>query len=387
MLGKQSLTLAGPSMIIPQIERDLLKLWRSIKQALPLFFIILVVLSPLLLVMETDSSSSEPTQPLGPTLSVGILNELKSDSLELNPGISGASKIWFEDMESALSSLSSGDIDYAITSDDKGSLKIHLGQEKSIGNALDDELVWLTFAGTQDPIVVEHRATESASRTSSPQIAWAGAVALIVFISIVSSFIVWEERAMGYLEELIASPASHLSIMISKLLAVLIIVGAGILLLAVVALAFTIGITWFGDGDSIAVQHAVSSSGAGGSSFSASTLAYILAVIAGISSVAAILVIIQLTIRDRLVISLVTLAFNVPLFFLPLLIPVGSFENASWAWMIPVINIYGDLSFAMLQGDPSYSFFPTLMVNASTLCVVILVGAFSVGRIKDWPAR
>ena len=373
-------------MIIAQIERDLLKIWISIKKALPLFLIVLVVISPLLFMLEKNTQPPV-AEPEDVSVSIGIEQKLESELSLWNYDFADISPVWFEHKEDILRALSDKDISYALTSSDSGALQLFVGKSTLVKDVLADGIVTFLMTGTDLPVAIESYESDAHKHSNSPKFAWAGVVALIVFISIVSSFLVWEERAMGYLEELIASPASHLSIMISKLLAVLIAVGGAITALIVVVLLFTVGMAFFGDSGSFVSQSAAEASGSSDSPLSISTVAYILSVVAGVSSVAAILVIIQLTIRDRMIISLVTLTFNVPLFFLPLLVPVQAFTDASWAWMLPVINIYGDLSYAMLQGDPSYSFLPGMLVNLTTLCAVILIGAVSVGRIKDWPSR
>jgi ABC-type Na+ efflux pump permease subunit len=373
-------------MIIAQIERDLLKIWISIKKALPLFLIVLVVMSPLLFLLDKNTLAPAPPPIDEPGIEIGIEQNLRSDLSLWNYETTGIKAIWFDSKDDLLEALTNQEMDYALTSTEIGELQLLVGKSKRVKDFLADEIVTFLASGTNTPVVVASHETGAKGHSNSPKIAWAAVVALIVFISIVSSFLVWEERAMGYLEELIASPASHLSIMISKLLAVLITVGGAFVALFVIVLLFTAGIALFGDASDVVAQGAGESTRSG-SGLTVSTAAYILSVIAGISSVAAILVIIQLTIRDRMIISLVTLTFNVPLFFLPLIVPVEAFADASWAWMLPVVNIYGDLSYAMLQGDASYSFFPGMIVNLITLCAVIAIGAISVGRIKDWPSR
>src|SRR5690554_1428435 len=145
MLGRPYLTLAGLRMIFPQIERDLLKLWRSIKKSLPLFFVISVVLSPLLLVLEADGdlSDKDPSPPAEHAVTVGIPEALKIDGFISNKWISNATNLWFDDKRELFGSLSVGDIDYAVTSNEFDSLQLHLGKQKRIEDALDDRVVSL----------------------------------------------------------------------------------------------------------------------------------------------------------------------------------------------------------------------------------------------------
>ncbi|WP_342632780.1 hypothetical protein [Marinobacter alkaliphilus] len=372
-------------MIAAQIAKDFAKIRYSLAKAIPLFLLAVVIIVPIALILNQAVKSSPAAKPQS-TQSILISDGLQSTSLAGHFSGRKDIDVRYEPSTSAIeSAIQEREARLGILpGDSPGSAVMLIRPGEDVADLMSEFKMSLLLSGADTQITLEHVA-RGADQSTGAGAAWAILVTFIILSNMISSFLVWEERSKGYLEELIASPATHTSIMISKLFAVLLACAAVVLPVIILGVIVTLGMALTGSGESLSDSFRIFADLNAAVYLDLAFFAF--AIMFAIATVCAIMVVLQITLRDRMVISTLQMILSVPLFFVPVVLPSSLFENATWAWAIPVVNIYADLSYAMVNNLSGYSFMPMMATNIIATGLVIAVGRFAVSRIREWPAR
>ncbi|KRW83656.1 ABC transporter permease subunit [Marinobacter sp. P4B1] len=374
-------------MIAAQIAKDFAKIRYSLAKAIPLLLLAIAIVIPIALILDRSvQGENTPAPDTGNTkYPVVISQSLQTSGLAQALAGNDALSVRFEQSAALIKQdIRDRKARFAITQDDAGHVVMLTRSAADAGIILNEASIPISLSGDETSITVKTISGLN-DQSAGAKAAWAILVTFIILANMISSFLVWEERSKGYLEELIASPATHTSIMISKLFSVMLACAAVVLPIILLGVIVVLVASFAGSGESVSDSFRIFAN------LSASAyldLAFFAgAIIFAISTICAILVVVQITLRDRMVISVFQMVLSVPLFFVPVVLPAYLFENASWAWAIPVVNIYADLSYAMVNSLSDYSFMPMMATNIIATGLVIAVGRFAVARIREWPAR
>lgn len=290
----------------------------------------------------------------------------------------------------------------------EGALEIGLKNQSDMARLVQSQIIGVSLQGLDNDLRITSFTDKDPRRYQSFLI-WFGFIGLLMIGNSLCNILVWEERAKGNLEELVASPVSRIQIILAKLSSVLATtVGMCLGSIVVIAVFSIVAMTviimnndsllhlTLGSMGQQAVEgnqgafdaSAVDVAGAFVSWANFSKIGLmLLSIFFGLLALTTLLVVINFLVREQ-----ATLRFVItPLVLLVYGIPwVISFETASGLdlhWIAPVVNVYFTSAYEIGNQVGPFVWLPTAMVNASAFLLILGIGVYLVGKLEDWPSR
>jgi ABC-type Na+ efflux pump permease subunit len=390
--------------MIPIFLKDIHYIWMTFRRYI-LFLVGLTIAGLIGLVVAGSMTSVEDDNPSSQFHKMGVLTELVPqrvlDNLSSNENIEIE---YFDEIEPLREAIKQRDVRYGLLGASETSLVIGIQGRTAIGDLIQKEVLAPYFGEEQYSVSFESVQGDQPKRFQALMI-WFAFIFLLNTGGKLCNILVWEERAKGYLEELIASPASRLDILVGKLFAVLASSAAfcvgvvSMLLIALVGAAtvfilnnsFLLGLVSEGSATAGASAEPANAMDIAGSVVAFTDPWVVLLVIASsflaLLIATSVLVVVNFIVKQQATLRFVVTPLILLVYVTPWLVPFEVVSEMEFHWAFPVFNIYFTSVFASLHESAVTEWLAAMAVNGLTFSVVLAMAVYVLSRIQDWPAR
>jgi len=315
----------------------------------------------------------------------------------------------YASMDDALTAKGEEEVDYALTAGDL-ELTLHLPSYTDLSLLVKAQAMDVSFSDVDQPLTFKTDNKANPDRFGT-MLLWFGFVALLMLGNSLCNILVWEERAKGNLEELVASPATKVQIIVAKLSSVLLstagvcfglmalLILLGLISVTIVVLRTESLMAMVQDLLSVSPEGVVSTAQASTPSVmdvAGAVLSWVNitngtlmtgTVFFGLLTLTTLLIAINFLVKEQATLRFVITPLVLLIYGIPWVVKFPVAAELSFYWAIPVVNVYFTSAVESLA-EPSATFWlPAMLTNAIAFLGALGVSVYMVGRMEDWPSR
>jgi hypothetical protein len=392
--------------MIAIFQKDLLLIWRTFRRYIIFGIAVLVIAATAFVIWGTQASQGGAPVASDTSYQLGVNASAVPSALLDEFQLSERFDVTEYPTQKALhDAFRQKEIDFAL--DYGNELILFSGQRASeITDLIYKEALTLTIGGGKYVVKLKGIPGKQQDMVGSFAL-WFAVIGLMMIGSGLCNILVWEERAKGNLEELVASPISKAGIIIAKLASVL--TSTAFLCIGV---AFVVGI-FFVIAATIVVMNSnsllkatieqmastsqkvspetpnavevagelISWADLGGVGLTAATVFF------GILALTTLLVVINFLVREQATLRFIITPLVLAVYGVPWIVSHETAGEVPGYWAFPVVNIYFTSAHQAFNEVTNWLWVWPLSANFAFFLMVLLVGVYLVGKVEDWPAR